>query len=366
MAAESSVAAMMAAAHRQPPASTTRARPLADRLLFAAKDPPALLASPELTAELYDVTALALRAFVVPWWSKISRYDKELLPDIARILAAAVRALDARVQSADLALLLLRHVPAILAQHYTDFRSAHAKLASSYASGGAASLPQLFHQLQPHMALSPDGRIDTEYFRHVVDHILKACLPDDDYQPDAERFIVREIILKVVLTDIIPKVSQPWFIQKAILDLLDLQDPPPTPSSPSPSPSPPASFSFHTLVVLILSAIQAVSGACLALVQGYKQALGTIRRVNRIQPKDHIHPMTSPSTSSSSTTTSASSTVAPAPPPGDYASPPLAMLAEVFTLHDRLASTVLLTTTQILTALSTSFLDRCVPNQPPP
>ncbi|KAF9455561.1 PXA domain-containing protein, partial [Collybia nuda] len=312
----------------------------------------------DLTAELYDLIALALRAFVIPWWSKISRYDKHFLPDITRILAAVVRALDARVQSPDIPLLFFHHVPVIVAQHYADYRSAHAKLATSYASGGAASLPQLFHQLQPHMALSPDGRVDTEYFRQVVDHILKASLPDEDYQPDSERFIIRELIVKLVLVDIIPKITQPWFIQRSIHDLLDLHQPPLSPSSSSTSP--PTPFSFQTLVVLVLSAIQTVSGACLALIQAYKQAVSTIRRVNKFHPNLHIHPMTSP-TSSSSTTTSSSS-LPPAPPQGNYVSPPLSMVAEIFSLHDRFASMLLLTATQMLSALSASFLDRLLPH----
>jgi hypothetical protein len=364
------------ASRRAPPSlasTTTRTRPanqpLAQRLLFPGTDPPPLFASPELTDEVYDVIALGLRAFVIPWWSKISRYDKEFLPDITRIVAGVVRAVDARVECTDLSLLLLCHVPAIVTQHYRDHRSAAAKLATSYASGGAASLPQLFHQLQPHMALSPDGRIDTDYFRQVVDHVLKVCLPDDDYQPDAERFIVREIIINVVLNDIIPKVTQPWFIQRALLDLLEQHAPP-----PEPPPSSSTSFSFHTLAVLILSAIQTISGACLALIQAYKQTLNTIKRVNKLQPKehvqptDHIYPMSSPTASSStaSSSTASSSTTSAPPPllPGNYASPPLAMIAEVFTFHDRLASTVLLTTTHIITTLSTSFLDRFVRTLP--
>ncbi|KAG6866786.1 hypothetical protein C0991_008722 [Blastosporella zonata] len=323
--------------------ASARTRPLANRLLFPALAPdcelPHLAGSAELNGELYDVVALSLRAFVLPWWSKISRYDKQLLPEISRVLTAVVHALDARINDSNITPLILVHAPAIITQHYHDYRNAHRKLHTSYAAGGAASMPQLFHQLQPHMAISPDGRLDTEYFRHLVDHILKASLPDQDYQPEAERFIVREIILKVLLNDVIPKITQPWFIQRSILDLLQLQLPPPKHRSPSP-PTP--SSSFHTIIVLVLSAIQAISGACLSLIHAYKQTLSTIKRLNKRNP--------------------------PSPPntfSKNYAHPPLTMLSEIFTLQDRTTSTTLLTTARLIADFSSSFLDRCLFYSPP-
>jgi len=214
-----------ASKHSQQPIS------LPKRLLFPNLPPtadlPDLLASPsvppELNRELYEFIALSLRAFVSSWWSKITRYDKEFLPEITRILTVVVRALEARILATDLSPLVFRDIPTLVTQHYRDYRDAEAKLSTSYASGGAASLPQLFHQLQPHMALSADGRIDEEYFRQIVDHILKSCLPPEDYDPEPERYIIREIVLKVVLTDVIPKVTQPWFLQKTILDILGLE-----------------------------------------------------------------------------------------------------------------------------------------------
>lgn len=201
--------------------------PLSKRLLFphlGTNHIPPLLAAqttpPELTAELYDFIALALRAYITPWWSRITRYDKEFLPEINRILTVVIRVLETRLYTMDLSSLVFRDIPTIITQHYADYRNAASKVSTSYACGGALSLPLLFHQLQPHMAVSPEGKIDDEYFRHIVDHILKTCLPPEDAEPEAERFIVREVILKVVLNDIIPKITQPWFIQKTILDLL--------------------------------------------------------------------------------------------------------------------------------------------------
>src|SRR6202021_523732 len=130
---------------------------LSRRLLFpqlppTSELPPLLLSptvTPELTTELYDVIALSLRAFVNPWWSKITRYDREFIPDITRIVTLVLRALEVQVLALDLPPLVFRDIPTLITQHYRDYRNAESKLCSSYASGGAASLPQLFHQFQP-------------------------------------------------------------------------------------------------------------------------------------------------------------------------------------------------------------------------
>jgi hypothetical protein len=204
---------------------------LAKRLLFPRLGPdaevPPLLSSPnlppELNAEIYDFIALALRAFVNPWWTKISRYDKEFLVQINQVVTQAIRSLETRLSKVDLSPLVFRDLPTLITQHYDDYRLATAKLNTSYSIGGAASLPQLFHQFQPHMAVSVDGSINEDYLRQLVDFILKACLPPEDYDPDAERYIIREVILKVLL-GVIPRISQPWFIQKLALDLLGPSD----------------------------------------------------------------------------------------------------------------------------------------------
>ena len=205
---------------------------LAKRLLFPHLGPnaevPPLLSSPnlppELNAEIYDFIALALRAFVNPWWTKISRYDKEFLIQINQVASQVIRSLETRLSNTDLSPLIFRDLPTLITQHYEDHRLASSKLNTSYSIGGAVSLPQLFHQFQPHMAVSADGSINEDYLRQSVDFILKACLPPEDYDPDVERYIAREVILKVLI-GAIPRISQPWFIQKLALDLLGPAEP---------------------------------------------------------------------------------------------------------------------------------------------
>lgn len=212
-------------AQKQPPL------PLSRRLLFptlpASAPVPPILASdvaPELTNELYTFIALALRAFVNPWWTKITRYDKEFLPEINRIVCIVVRAMETRLTNTDLAPLAFHDLPVLVTQHYRDIRSASAKLSTSYAPGSSSSLSASFHQLQPHMAVSSAGdAVDEVYVRQIVDHILKSCLPEEDYAPEVERFIVREIVVKV-LSDSLQKIAEPWFLYKIVTDLLPAEE----------------------------------------------------------------------------------------------------------------------------------------------
>ncbi|KAL0575033.1 hypothetical protein V5O48_006934 [Marasmius crinis-equi] len=259
---------------------------------------------PELTGELYDFIALALRAFVLPWWSKITRYDKEFLPQINHILTHVFRSLEERVVSQaftdELPGLIFEDIPIIITQHYKDFRNAQGKVDSSYASGGSLFLPKLFHQLQPHIAVDAEGKLNHEYIRQIIDHVLRVCLPEEDYGPEAERFIVREIVVKIVVEDVLPKVTKPWFIYRIILDLLDgkARSSPPSPTQitqtrgttapgdgtePSKSAAP-SSGPFSSLLILLLSTIQSISGACLALIHAYKQVVITVKQVNASSP----------------------------------------------------------------------------------
>ena len=211
-------------AQKQPPL------PLSKRLLFpnlpASFNLPPILASdvaPELTNELYTFIALALRAFVNPWWTKITRYDKEFLPEINRILCVVVRAIEQRLINTDLAPLVFHDLPVLVTQHYRDIRSASSKRNTSYAPGSTSSLSNIFHQLQPHIALSPTGdAVDEVYIRQIADHVLKCCLPEEDYAPEAERFIVREIVVKV-LSDSMQKIAEPWFLYQLATDLLPVE-----------------------------------------------------------------------------------------------------------------------------------------------
>ena len=176
-----------------------------------------------LDTELYDFLALVVRGFVLPWWSKITPRDKEFPQEITKIVATFIKQVETRAMAADVPALLANAIPLLVSQHYRDFRLAQAKLPTSYATGlhgHSDSLPHIFHSLQPHMAVTAEGTVDPHYLRQVVEHIMKTCLPPEDWEAEAERSIVREIVLKILLESAFPRLSQPWFLQKTMLELL--------------------------------------------------------------------------------------------------------------------------------------------------
>ena len=133
------------------------------------------------------------------------------------VVTQVVRSLEAGLLKIDLSPLVFRDLPVLITQHYQNYQFASCKLNASRSTGGAVSLPLLFHQFQPHMAVSADESNNDDYLRQSVDFILEACLPPEDYGPDPERYVIPEVMLKV-LKDAIPRISQPWFVHKLALD----------------------------------------------------------------------------------------------------------------------------------------------------
>jgi len=319
------------------------------RLLFphlpASSPVPALLrnASPELNAELYDLLALALRAHITPWWSKITRYDRDFIPQVAAILSHVLRVFEERVVEADLTDVLFRALPIVLTQHYEDYRAAEDKVGTSYAAGGAMDVPQLFHQLQGHMAIDAEGHIDPSYIRHTLDHVLEACLPAEDFESDAEHAIVREVIAKVVMNDIAPLLVQPWFIHKIVLGVLrpgseKSQTPPASKTTHESATSRASGPTFHTVVVFVLSSVQYLSGLCLAIIQFYKQTVQAIVLVNSSAGGKRV--------------------AGAATAPLGYGACILNLVAAMMTLEKRSASKAVLVLLEILTLSFSSFSDR--------
>jgi hypothetical protein len=311
---------------------------LASRLLFHSSPPPLLFpAHPDLDTEIYHLVALSLRAHVSPWYSKISRYDKDFLAHLSTVLTSVIRNLHRRIASptvyADIPSLVFIDLPVILTLHYRDYRSARAKQGSAYASGGAASLRTLFARVQPHIAFGEDGIINIEYYRQVVDHVLRVLLPPDDYAPDAERLILTEVILKVFLNDIMPRISHPAFIYTLLLDLVGSSGDRPKQDLPSSSTF---SFSFHNLIVAVLSALQTFSTLCLTLIHHYKHTVSTIKHLQTQQPSPY--------------------------PTNDYASPPLALISEILSVQTSFFLTFTLTSLSMLASL---FSIRLFSTSPP-
>ncbi|KAH8991996.1 hypothetical protein EDB92DRAFT_1859324, partial [Lactarius akahatsu] len=339
--------------------------------------PPLLQTSsvyPPLDAELYDLIALALRAYINPW--------REYSPQI-------------------LVPLVYHRLPVLLTQHCVDYRTASRKLGSSYAAAGSASLPMLFHGQQQHVGVSADGKIDEVYVRAAVDVVLKACLSPEDWDAEAERYLLREIVVKTICVDVAPRITQPWFFHSTLLNLLGPAELPLRPPDPPPSrlnTNSSAFPSFHTIIVLFLSAVQSISSTALSVIHIYKQTVNTIKRVHNsphtpaartapyvsedgVRPPASVSPPETPSTpnfptpsdsavasltsqpiNAGATPSPTRTTVSAAPSsPPNLARPSLLLIGELLSLRSRFTGSALLFLCDALIGAFASFLDRLLP-----
>ncbi|GAA5823038.1 hypothetical protein JCM11251_007462 [Rhodosporidiobolus azoricus] len=259
------------AAMSPPPRKVTPAA-LHQRILFTPSSPPStqILHSPAhetLDPLILDFIALTLRAYVTPWYNGgISRDpDKAFLGAVTSILVHVIQALEVRLSALDWTELLVADIPAVLAQHYRDWDVAVEKA----QTGGAHNLnpEQLFHRLQPHLAirlitpieLSPSEaeqarpEVDKLYLRTLVDHLLKLLLPPADYRADTERAIVREVLVGVVFGSVFNRVAQPWFLHGIIAKQLEAREGARKEAESSQSAAPSYSSSLDKLIASLYS-----------------------------------------------------------------------------------------------------------------
>ncbi|KAG8741543.1 Proteasome subunit alpha type-2 [Ceratobasidium sp. 414] len=180
----------------------------------------------DLNNELYDFLALALRAFVQTWWAQITPRDRDFLPQITRVFSHFIQDIEQRAFNVDLGSILLRHIPALVDLHINDYHAAAIRMDTAFTNvSPPPTVASIFHMLQPHVAIQPGQDVDSPiisevYLRQLVENILKLSLPHEDWESEADRFIVREIVACVVLTSVFKKLAQPWFLQQLILGLL--------------------------------------------------------------------------------------------------------------------------------------------------
>lgn len=220
------------------PAAPDFARPsptpsLYQRILYPANGspptPPRILhssAHSTLDPLILDLIALSLRAFVTPWYhGGISRDpDKEFLQAVTAVLIHVIQALEVRLAAVDWTQLISKDLPTVLENHYRDWDLANEKAGGSSAHN--LSTEEMFHHLQPHIAVTLVGnpqtpQVDQVYLRTLVNHLLELLLPPEDYRAETERAIVREVIVGVIFGTVFGKVAQPWFLHGVIARVLE-------------------------------------------------------------------------------------------------------------------------------------------------
>ena len=82
------------------------------------------------------------------------------------------------------------------------------------------SIPEIFHNLQPHPALSSSPDSERLYLKLLSSGVLAALLPTEDLQSNCERTLIREILSDLVLWNVVDKLSEPWLLYDLIPKIL--------------------------------------------------------------------------------------------------------------------------------------------------
>ncbi|WAQ84949.1 hypothetical protein PtA15_5A522 [Puccinia triticina] len=100
-----------------------------------------------------------------------------------------------------------------------------------------------FQQLHPHPAIAlapPPLLVSPTYLRLLISAALHALLPPADFHADAERILLRELLLNALLRPLFDTLSQPARLHRLLLRCLPPTQPPPQPPQHSPRRALPA------------------------------------------------------------------------------------------------------------------------------
>jgi hypothetical protein len=175
--------------------------------------PDALTSSPLVDLELHPLLSYIIRDFIANWFTSISG-DEELLLEFIKSLSILVRNMEFRLCKVDWVAFLTKDFPEALRIHLSDFKRCKERLNSSYA--GSATLEELFHGLQPHIALSSEEN-EHEYCRKIAEIFLESFFPPKEMDSDILRYLMREVMSESVFISAFDALSEP----ETIFDLLN-------------------------------------------------------------------------------------------------------------------------------------------------
>lgn len=194
-----------------------------------------------LDAVLDSVLTLVVRDFVLKWYSPLS--DSPAFPTaVESLIRDALVAVSVRVARVDWSEILVGRILPLLTLHLEKCRVAekavHGKTrVDTGSSSNSAPLPPdsdeadlflatRFAQETPSKKLHP--AVDTAstnsrpaedaWLRQVVDSILPHILPEQDYESEAVRIMVREIVACAVMIPILETLCDPDFWNRLIDD----------------------------------------------------------------------------------------------------------------------------------------------------
>lgn len=231
---------------------------------------------------LSNLLTIISKQFILTWYTQISPLKENSKPFITRvtqILIHLIRELERRLTTLDPIQLLLFDLPNLINRHLLDVQEAHRRLTFQRQRGiePDSTFDEVFARLRPHPGVQltsvitgsnrhassllspqlvdplpkfPTARAlpSPTYLRLLIEALMERLLPAEDWAPETERLIIREIIINVILAPLFCKLSEPTTIYSLIA--VHLSSPENDPQSTLPSPtqiSPPISLPSRIL-----------------------------------------------------------------------------------------------------------------------
>jgi hypothetical protein len=110
-------------------------------------------------------------------------------------------------------------LPRIVTMHIREHRQTAAKVGTAYAGG--RDFEQMFYGSQPHIALS-SSESEHEYLRKLSEIIVEILMPRLEYNSDAIRVLIRELLTNTVLSNIVYFLSDPDYLNELLLSVIGI------------------------------------------------------------------------------------------------------------------------------------------------
>ena len=170
---------------------------------------------------MYHLIALALRAYVLSWYSRISPRDRALVPSINNtILTPLLQPILTSLydDSSTILDLVLLDLPTVIELHVKTYREAVHNTKLGYGPVGDA-----YHARLPLQSVVKQGdkwELSPLYYTSLADGVLKNGLSVEEYGSTVERLMARELLGRMVLGGVGKKLSEDWFWYSLLLKLL--------------------------------------------------------------------------------------------------------------------------------------------------
>ncbi|KAL9603277.1 MAG: hypothetical protein Q9219_001299 [cf. Caloplaca sp. 3 TL-2023] len=206
-----------------PANNSSETRPIEDLL-------PPLTSSNEVDLQLYTIVAIVIKETVYSWYGKITS-DQTFVEEVIQIIAHCTRGLESRLRKIDLESLVFDEIPELIENHIVAYRISY----NSARGAGSTISPRLvYHELNPHPALSPvpspssddstiqQSRNEANYRQLLVHGVLTVLLPTEDLENTSLRTLVADVVAETILgRSIGGRVCEGWFIWTSISKLVE-------------------------------------------------------------------------------------------------------------------------------------------------